>query len=330
MADTTLVDADALGRWLDGQGLESGRPIVVEPLTGGRSNAMFVVERGASRWVLRRPARVAVERADAGMRREYRILSALAGTPVPHPGVVALCDDPDVLGCTFYLMELIDGVCPLPVPAALDDDAGRARLAFSMAEALAQLHEVDWRGRGLADLGRPADFHKRQTSRWIRQLESYQGRELAGVATVSAWLESRLPATFTPALMHGDYHLLNVLVAPDRPGRVLAVLDWETATIGDPLLDLAGFREFVSSTLGAGWPGRAELVEHYRQARGLDELPDLAYYDVLYNFRLAVLLEGIYQRSLRDPSRPDMVDTGALAVRTLARALDVVARHADA
>jgi aminoglycoside phosphotransferase (APT) family kinase protein len=123
--------------------------------------------------------------------------------------------------------------------------------------------------------------------------------------------------------MHGDFHMLNVLVAPDPPGRVLAVLDWETATIGDPLLDLAGFCE-VWATLGEGWGTRAQLVDWYCRTRGLDTVGDLTYYLVLYNFRLAVLVEGIYQRSLRDPTRPDMDDVGRRAVWNLDRARAIV------
>jgi aminoglycoside phosphotransferase (APT) family kinase protein len=319
-----LVDPARLGPWLDGQGLASGREITVEPLQTGRSNAMFVIRRGGSEWVLRRPAQVAIERADEGMRREYRLLAALAGSRVPHPAVVALCDDHDVLGCTFYLMARVAGVHPLPAPPALDDTAHRAELAFAMVDALAGIHAVDWRAAGLADLGRPEQFHERQVSRWTRQLASYEGRELPGIGTVTTWLEANLPAGFEPTIMHGDFHMMNVLVAEDAPGRVTAVLDWETATIGDPLLDLAGFCEIWCPAAGAGWPAREALVERYRTARGLDEVGELTYYEVLYNFRLAVLLEGIYQRSLRDPTRPNQDEMGARVLFNVGRALALV------
>ncbi|MBX6391086.1 MAG: phosphotransferase family protein [Frankia sp.] len=323
-----LLDVDRLGAWLDAQGLQPGEPITVTRLTGGRSNVMFAVDRGGSRWVLRRPAAVAIEGADAGMAREYRILAALAGTDVPHPAVVALCADHSVLGRTFYLMERVEGVVLVPTPAALDTESGHAELTRSMAESLARLHNVDWRSRGLADLGRPDGFHERQTRRWIGQLRSYQGRELPGVDAVTSWLQAHLPASFTPTLMHGDYHMLNVLIAPEPPGRVLAILDWETATIGDPLLDLAGFCEVWRSL----WDRRLsadQIIAWYRDARGsasVGELTDegLAYYKVLYNFRLAVLLEGIYQRSLRDPTRRPAEEAGRRALWNLGRARDLV------
>ncbi|MBL7502061.1 phosphotransferase family protein [Frankia sp. CNm7] len=325
---TGLLDVDRLAGWLDARGLEPGLPIAAAPLTGGRSNVMFTIDRGERRWVLRRPAAVAVDGADAGMRREYRILAALGGTGVPHPGVVALCEDPAVLGPVFYLMERLDGVVLVPPPAPLDTDTGRAEVARSMAESLARLHAVDWRGRGLGDLGRPEGFHERQTSRWIRQLRSYEGRELPGVDAVTAWLRAHLPASFTPTLMHGDYHMLNVLIAPDPPGRVVAILDWETATIGDPLLDLAGFCEVWSTSLGDRWGTADQLVAWYSGVAGHLvgdlKMDDLTYHRVLYNFRLAVLLEGIYQRSLRDPTRAAMEDIGQRAGWNLDRARDLV------
>jgi len=319
-----LVDAGALAQWLDAQGLEPGRPLAIEPLTGGSSNAMFVVERGEARWVLRRPARVAIERANEGMRREFRILAALSGTDVPHPEVVALCDDHDVLGCTFYLMQRVRGVNPFPLPAVFDSEAGRAEVAYSMVEALGRLHCVDWRSAGIGDLGHPEGFHQRQVDRWSRQLASSEGRELPGIEKVMAWLEAHLPDDFVPTIMHGDFHMLNVLIAPEPPGRVVAILDWETATIGDPLLDLAGFCEVWCPVANVGWPSRAELVERYRRVRGLGALGDLTYYEVLYNFRLAVLLEGIYQRSLRDPTRPDQVDMGERVFHNVDRALALI------
>ncbi len=320
-----LVDLERLAPWLDAQGLAPGEDLAVEELVGGGSNAMFRITRGDTTWVLRRPRRVAIEKADEGMRREYRILRALEGTPVPHAAPVALCDDHDVLGCTFYLMGLVDGTEPFPAPPALDDDAGRAGLAFALVDALAQLHEVDWEAAGLADLGRPDGFHERQVSRWSGQLATYRNRDLPGIDDVMVWLDAHRPAAFTPTIMHADYHMRNVIVAPDPPPRVLAIVDWETTTIGDPLLDLAGFCEAWCGAASeeAGWPARAELVARYRDARSLAVIPDLRYYEVLYNFRLCVLLEGVYQRSLQDPDAPVQQMLGDRALVNLARAVEL-------
>ncbi|MFN8025448.1 MAG: phosphotransferase family protein [Acidimicrobiia bacterium] len=320
-----LADPERLEPWLDAQGLAPGAPLVVEELGGGGSNAMFRITRGDESWVLRRPRRVAIEKADEGMRREYRILRALEGTPVPHATPVVLCDDHDVLGCTFYLMTVVDGVDAFPAPPALDDDTGRAALAYALVDALASLHNVDWQAAGLADLGRPDGFHERQVSRWSGQLATYRNRDLPGIDDVMTWLDAHRPSHFTPTTMHADYHMRNVMIATDPPARVLAIVDWETATIGDPLLDLAGFCEAWcgAASVEAGWPSRDALISRYREARGLAELPDLRYYEVLYNFRLCVLLEGVYQRSLQDPDAPVQQMLGDRALVNLARAVEL-------
>jgi aminoglycoside phosphotransferase (APT) family kinase protein len=320
----SLLDIGRLTAWLDGRELERGKPLGAEPLAGGRSNAMFALRRGSARWVLRRPARIAVDRANEGMRREFRFLAALAGTAVPHPVAIALCEDHDVLGCTFFIMEHVEGVHALPAPPAFDDESGRYEVGIALIDALAQLHDVDWRSAGLADLGRPNGFHERQVKRWSAQLDSYNGREIPGIGDVMLWLGEHRPATFEPTIMHGDYHVINALIAPDRPGRVVAILDWETATIGDPLLDLAGFCEIWSEIAGQANPTRAALVERYQAERGLGPIQEMTYYIVLYNFRLAVLLEGIYQRSLRDPSREPQHDIGRRALANVDRALAIV------
>lgn len=323
-----LVDLERLGSWLDERGLHSGEPITVAPLTSGRSNAMFTVERGTAKWVLRRPALVAIERANEGMQREFRILDALKGSDVPHPATVALCEDHDVLGCTFFLMERVDGINPAPPLPAPFHEADQPEVAFAMVDALAALHDFDWRGRGLGDLGRPEGFHERQVSRWTSQLASYEGRELPGLDRVTEFLSANLPDTFEPSLMHGDFHMFNALIAIEPPGQVTAILDWETATIGDPLLDLIGFCEiWGKATAGPGWPRRDSLIARYRERRDIELPEDLSYYEVLYNFRMAVLLEGIYQRSIHDPTRPELVDVGAGAMGFLNRALEVLAER---
>jgi aminoglycoside phosphotransferase (APT) family kinase protein len=315
----SLLDTEVLSTWLDQQGLEVGKTLTAEQLDGGRSNVMFTVSRGDSTWVLRRPALVAVARADDGMRREFRLLAALASTEVPHPRAVALCDDTSVLGCVFYLMQHVPGFHP---QAASEYGMVRADVGAAMVTALAELHNVDWQSKGLTDFGRPEQFHERQVSRWSQQLASYEGRELPGIGLVQRWLDANLPQSFEPTIMHADFHVMNVLVAPDQPVRVAAILDWETATIGDPLLDLAGFLEVWQQGDAADNAEGSDLVERYAAARKLDDVADLTYYRVLYNFRLAVLLEGIYQRSLKDPTRENQIEMGDRALFNLARAID--------
>lgn len=315
-----LFPEDVIATWLDAHDIAPGAPMAVEQIAGGRSNVMFRIARGHHRLVLRRPAKVAVAKADDGMRREFRVLRALADTDVPHPRAIAIGEDPALIGCVFYVMEEVDGVLPLG-PA----EAARAPVTMAVTDALAVLHDVDWRGVGLTDFGKPEGFHERQVSRWTAQFEGYRGRTIPEVALVGAWLDQHLPAEWTPSLIHADYHMMNVLIAPEPPPRVLAIVDWETATIGDPLLDLAGFCEvWCGAFAGDRWPARDEIVERYRRQRGLRTMPDLRYYEVLYNFRLGILLEGVYQRSRLDNTRDDDQLADERAMHNLHRAAQLI------
>jgi aminoglycoside phosphotransferase (APT) family kinase protein len=323
------VDQESLANWLDGQGLEPGRPTTVETLAGGTSNIMLSIDRGSSHWVLRRPTAVAVSRANEGMRREYAILNALRDSDVPHPDAVAFCEDQSVLGCSFFLMEHVDGVNPVPLPASFNNDAYREGIAFAMVDALCKVHMFDWESSELRTIGHPEHFHERQVDRWSKQLASYGGRELPGMDHVTSWLDAHRPSHFVPGLMHGDFHMLNTLIAKEPPARVLAIVDWETATIGDPFLDLAGFLEVWLAATGPGWPDRDALVETYARERDLTEMPDLTYYRVLYHFRLAVLVEGIYQRSLNDPHRVDEDEMGDRVLQSMGRAVALSSVQTD-
>lgn len=348
---------DGTGGEIAGSAAGGDALISAETLTGGRSNVMFSIqvegspsgrrpdgERQAEgqpapnlpnpkNWVLRRPATVAIERANDGMRREFRILSALDSTPVPHPHTIALCEDLEVLGCVFYLMEKINGIVPAgELPEAFTQKENyRSDLAFALVDALAALHNVTWQQVGLADFGRPDGFHERQVKRWGAQLASYQGRDIPDLATAGAWLETHMPQRWSPAIMHGDYHMFNVLIHPEPPAKVAAIVDWETATIGDPLLDFVGFCEaWQSMRSGGGWPPYEAMLERYLSLRQLNQLSqrptpqEQQYYGVLYNFRMAVLLEGIYQRSLRDPNRKNQEAIGERALFNAARCQTII------
>ncbi|WP_433667722.1 phosphotransferase family protein [Nocardia sp. CA-136227] len=320
---TTWPDETRIAAWLDQIGLEPGLPLRVTPITAGKSNLMYRIERGPRRWVLRRPAGVAVDRADEGMRREFRLLTALTKTAVPHPTPVALCTDPTVFGRVFYLMEAVDGYSPMPpLPPFAAAPGYPARAMAAMIDALATLHRVDPMALGLNDFGRPDGFHERQVRRWGNQLASYGDHDLHVLREIGPWLEARAPSAWTPGLMHGDYHMLNLLLEGDENPRVTAILDWETATIGDPLLDVAGFLEVSRLVYPSeeGWPGEAEILARYDPELVLG---DLTYYRVLYNYRLAVLMGGIHIRSLRDPDRADAADVGERAVHAARRARDL-------
>ena len=324
-----LVDEARLAAWLDGLGVAPGAPLRVRRISGGISNESIGIERGGERFVLRRPAKLALEGADRGMRREFRVLAALDGSPVPHPRPVALCEDASVAGGVAYLMEHVDGFAPafgLPEPFAGSAEL-RRDIPLAAVRALGELARVDWRARGLEGFGRPEGFHDRQVERWGRQLartDTVAERDLSGLREVGAWLEAQRPAddAWTPGVMHGDYHLANVFVAPDPPARIAAILDWENATIGDPLLDLATFVRLLESRAGDA-PPREALIALWEETSGR-RAPDLRYWTALSAYKLAIMLEGVYQRSLADPTRGRADALGDTALRMMREAQEVI------
>lgn len=296
-----LVDVPALERWL------GRRPLEVERVSSGASNEMFEVRAGDDVWILRRPPRHKVAASAHDVSREFRVLGALDGTGVPHPRPVAHCEDEAVIGAPFYLMERIDGFTPRdPLPLAFEPH--KREMAFALVDGIAALAQVDWRAQGLDGFGKPEGFLERQVGRWLGQLEKYRTREIPGIDEVARWLDDNRPPSQEPAIIHGDYQFINVMLAPEPPARLAAVVDWEQSTIGDPLLDLGwllgGWSEegeddlrFGSRYLTdrRGFPSRAELAERYTQRTGR-ALDRLDYYVVLSLFKLACVLEGSYHR----------------------------------
>ena len=325
-----LVDHGRLAAWMDTENLGAGRALRIDRVSGGMSNETLGLQRGQERWALRRPAKLALVGADKGMEREFRVLSALEGTPVPHPKPVALCRDPSVAGCTFYVMEWIDGFpAGLAMPQRFAEDRGmRREIAMSAARTLGELARLDWKACGLGDFGKPADFHERQVARWTKQLDGYPAwpeRDLSMLTTVGLWLDAARPASadWSPGIMHGDYHLANLMVAPEPPGRVAAILDWENATIGDPLLDLAGFLRLIESPEQPEWADREELIGCWERSSGR-VAPDLRYYTVLSAFKLSVMLEGIFRRSAVDPTRTRAEAMGEMALQIMHEATHAI------
>ena len=319
-----LLDIQALAKWLDSSGISSNDSLTAKPLTGGQSNALFELRQGKNHWVLRRPNRVAVPRAAEGIKREYAILKALHPTPVPVAEPIALCEEESVLGTVFLITSFVGGFLPVAkLPA--DFQNHKAELTMAVVDALVELHKVDYKAVGLADFGKPEGFHLRQRQRWSKQLESYEGREIPELEAAGRWIEQNAPEEFLPTVMHADYHMMNLLIRPSAPPEVAAILDWETATIGDPLLDLAGFLEVWCPThSGNDWPAEKELIQRYKDKMPELEFEDLRYYRVLYNYRLAILLEGIYQRSLKDPIRQNAKMAGERALYNARRTADII------
>jgi aminoglycoside phosphotransferase (APT) family kinase protein len=304
--DPPGVDLERLADHLERQrpGLCRG-PLRAEVIQGGRSNLTYRLTDGHSRWVLRRPPLGHVLATAHDMAREHRVLTALRDTAVPVPRTVLLCEDTDVIGSPFYVMEEVAGT-PYRTAAeltVLGPQRTRA-LALALPDTLVALHAVDPDAVGLGDFGRPQGFLERQLRRWGKQLEASRSRELSGIDELHAALGRRLPGSPQPAVVHGDFRLDNVLA--DDGDRITAVLDWEMSTLGDPLTDLgllAMYSEHldvpdgpISTTAGApGHPSPAELIERYAAGSGRD-VTRIHWYTAFAWFKLAVILEGIHYR----------------------------------
>lgn len=311
------LDPDVLNEWIGDRLPGVGEPLRFERIgeSSGIANALFRIERGGHTWVLRRPPAVKNHPSAADTGREWRILRALDGTPVPHPRPLLFCDDAGVLGAIFMIMELIDGFTPgAGVPDWLATDPSALHdLGMAYVDGLVELSKVDWRAGGLEGLGKPEGFLERQVSRWLGQLDGYRVRELPEEEFLCRWLEANRPAMSPAAIMHGDYSPFNVMVADGPPARLAAIIDWDTGTIGDPLLDIGhllarwvepgevgplGTREEL-----VGYPSRMEMAARYEAGTGRD-LSALRYYEVLALFKLGVILEGNYARA-RNAGTPD-------------------------
>lgn len=303
--DPPGLDLARLAKHLDGA-LDVTGPLSGTAFEGGRSNLTYAVTDGEHRWVVRRPPLGHVLPTAHNMSREFRVLSALHPTSVPVPRPLLLCEDTEVLGAPFYVMEFVPGT-PYREAAQLEaigPERTRA-LALRLVDTLAELHTVDPDAVGLHDFGRPDGFLARQVRRWQRQLEASRSRELPGIDRLATTLADRLPESGPATVLHGDFRLDNALV--DENDRVTAVLDWEMSTLGDPLTDLAvqvvyARRDALGigmTTRGAGsapgYPGSDELVARYAERSGRD-VSGLSWYVAFAFFKLAVIAEGIYYR----------------------------------
>jgi aminoglycoside phosphotransferase (APT) family kinase protein len=307
-----LVVLDRLEAFLDAHGLGS-RPLHVRRIgDGGGSNFSFLVERGEERFVLRRPPRPPLPPSAHDMVREARLQLALAPHGIRLPPILAVCEDDGVLGVPFYVMRFLDGhVVTSELPQGLELAEARARLGEELVDALVEIHAADVRDPALAAFARPGSYLERQVRRFAQLWEVNATRELPVVDEVGRQLEVSVPEPLPDTVVHGDYRLGNLMVEPDRPERVRAVLDWEMGAIGDPRADLgyllATYAEpgGEASPLGvspvtalAGFPTKAELVARYA-ARSGREIGSLAWFEALALWKAAVFCEAIYGRYTR-------------------------------
>jgi aminoglycoside phosphotransferase (APT) family kinase protein len=305
-----LLILEPLRAFLDAHGLGTGE-LDVEPVGDGHSNVTYLVRRGERDVVVRRPPRPPLPPSAHDVLREARLLRAVRGTAARVPEVLAVCDDESVIGAPFYVMERVLGdVITAEVPAVLDTPAERRRIGDELVDALVEIHAVDWPSC-LEGFGKPTGYLERQVRRFRGLWEHSRTREVPEVERVGAWLDSNLPDSAPATIVHGDYRLGNTMFAPGAPARLVAVFDWEMATIGDPLADLGylcttwseaddpplGRFELGRVTRAEAFPTRAELVGRYEERSGRT-VGDLRWYRTLAVWKSIVFMEGNYRRAV--------------------------------
>lgn len=335
------VDLDRLRPWFAAHVPgATGAPLHAELISGGRSNLTYAIGDGTHEWVLRRPPLGHVLPTAHDMAREYRVLHALAGTDVPVPRVHAFCDDPDVNGAPFYVMERVDGVI-LRTPADLEPltPLDARRCSEELVDVLVRIHAVDVDAVGLAGFGHPDGYLERQVRRWGEQWDRSRAAgcpDSPAIEEIARRLRTALPASGPPTIVHGDYRLDNTMLAPADYGRVVAVLDWEMATLGDPLADLGLFllywgrsdAQVVATgaviSPDAGFLSREEVVDRYarRSGRPVDQLD---WYEVFASYKLAIIVAGIHARFLMGMTVGEGFDQMGVLVDRLAQGALAVA-----
>lgn len=321
--------ADTVPRLVTGE-------LTAELVSGGKSNLTYRVSDGTHRWIVRRPPLGKVPDTAHDMGREYRVMSALAGSVVPVPEMIAVCHTDDVLGSPFYVMAEVDGIVYRePTQVAELTTGQRLRLGNCLVDTLADLHEVDVREVGLETLGRPVGYLQRQLRRWTSQFEAAKVREQSDIVGLGQLLARSCPQSGVVALVHGDYRIDNVMTDRHDPGTITAVLDWEMATLGDPLADLGLLVSFwdepgqppnpVTNGLTAfeGFPTSAEVIARYAERRRLD-VADIDWYVVFGFWKVAIILEQIHARHARGETLGEGFEgVGDKVAPLVARALEV-------
>jgi aminoglycoside phosphotransferase (APT) family kinase protein len=327
------LDETALAKYLEARLRGFKGPVEAQKTPTGQSNPTFVLTSPSGRYVLRKKPPGQLLKSAHQVDREYRVMKALADTDVPVPRMLHLCEDDDVIGTAFYVMEFVDGTVfwdpALPELA----NAQRAKVYDEQNRALAALHAVDPAKVGLADFGRAGSYCARQRDRWTKQYRASETERLEDMETLIAWLErNEPPDDGRSSLVHGDYRIDNMIFAPDG-SRLLAIIDWELSTIGHPFSDLAyqcmqwrlpnrdamrGLADVNRTALGI--PTEEEYVARYCARMGLPEIPHWTFCLAFSFFRLAAIVQGVKKRGLEgNASNPERARKSGEMVPVLAR-----------
>jgi aminoglycoside phosphotransferase (APT) family kinase protein len=328
-----LLITEPLERFLDEHDLGAG-PLAAAPVGEGHSNVTFVIARGDWEAVIRRPPRPPIPPSAHDVLREARMLTGLEGR-ARVPRVLATCADETVIGAPFYVMQKLEGhVITDTLPAALDTAAERAAIGRELIDALVEIHAVDWDAAGLAGLGKPDGYLERQVRRFSGIWDMTKTRELPDVERVGDWLRAHLPTSPPTTVVHGDFRLGNVMFAPEAPARLIAVFDWEMATLGDPLADVGylttmwsgpgdpppGSFNLSAVTRAEGFPDGGDLVARYEERSGR-AVADLRWYRTLAVWKACVFMETNYRRAATGASDdPYLLAFGDTIVELAARA----------
>ena len=315
------LDARVVTDYLRGKLPESEGPLEIFQFPGGHANLTYLLRYGGAReYVLRRPPLGPVAPRSHDMVREYRALAALGPYYAPAPRVYVLCEDPAVIGAPFFVMERRHGIVvrrTMP-PEIADDPAVRRRVGEAAIDALADLHRVPVAGTPVATLGKPEGFVERQIRGWADRWQRAKTDELPAMETLARWLLDRVPPPIAPTVVHNDFKLDNMMLDRDDPGRVVAVLDWDMTTLGDPRIDLGTLLGYwpeatdpaerlaiaMQPTYLEGFPTRAEVVARYAAGTG-GEVPAIAFFETFALFKLAVVLQQIYVRFVRGQTQDE-------------------------
>jgi aminoglycoside phosphotransferase (APT) family kinase protein len=323
-----------LRAFLDEHDLAAPGNLSATPIGDGHSNVTFALSTDV---VLRRPPRGPLPPSAHDVLREARLLTALAPADVRTPKVLAVCAEEGVIGAPFYVMEKVQGaVITDAMPAGLDTPEQRDRTADELIDSLVELHAVDWAQVGLEGFGKPTGYLERQVRRFLGLWEHNRTRELPAVEELGRWLADNMPDSPPATIVHGDYRLGNTIYDPSPPARLKAILDWEMATIGDPLADLGymmihwhepgdelGGFNLQAVTTEPGFPSRQEMIARY-EARSGRSMQALDWYVTLALWKGVVFMEGNYKRAVSGSTDdPYLKSFGEAVVQLAERALDV-------